>query len=82
MSIGELCNREVVVAERSLSVTEMARLMRQYHVGDVVVDKAGWLLGIVTLDDLMEPLAEEIGEMARLVSTERHRETITRRQAA
>lgn len=37
MRVGEYCNREVVVLEQEGSVTEAARIMREYHVGDVVV---------------------------------------------
>ncbi|HIJ91231.1 MAG: CBS domain-containing protein [Desulfobulbaceae bacterium] len=37
MSIGEYCNREVVLATRKTSIMEAAQLMRQYHVGDLVV---------------------------------------------
>lgn len=37
MPIGELCNREVVFATRKTKITEAAQLMRQYHVGDLVV---------------------------------------------
>jgi CBS domain-containing protein len=37
MPIGELCNREVVFAMRNTSIIEAAQLMRQYHVGDLVV---------------------------------------------
>jgi CBS domain-containing protein len=37
MSIGALCNREVMFAIRKTSITEAAQLMRQYHVGDLVV---------------------------------------------
>lgn len=37
MPIGELCNREVVFALRKTNITEAAQLMRQYHVGDLVV---------------------------------------------
>jgi hypothetical protein len=32
MPIGEICNRDVVVAEKSLSVREAAQLMRCRHV--------------------------------------------------
>jgi CBS domain-containing protein len=42
MSIGEICNREVVIVERTASVAAAAQLMRQLHVGDlVVVQQAG-----------------------------------------
>ncbi|OYW25796.1 MAG: histidine kinase, partial [Hydrogenophilales bacterium 12-63-5] len=37
MPIGEICNREVVIAEKTLPVIEAARLMRTHHVGDLVV---------------------------------------------
>lgn len=148
MSIGEMCNREVVIVDRETSVSEAARLMRKHHVGDLVVveslqggrrpvgivtdrdivlevvamdvaadslrvgdimaaglasvreaegvfeamrymrgqgvrrlpvvDEAGWLVGIITLDDLVELLAEEMGELARLVGRERTREQAAR----
>ena len=148
MPIGEICNREVVIAERSLSVGEAARLMRSPHVGDLVVvekkaghnrpvgivtdrdivvevvaagvapdsltigdimgqdlatvregegvfetmrlmrakgvrrmpvvDSEGGLVGIVTLDDLVTLLAEEMAELAKLVSREQQREATGR----
>ena len=37
MPIGEICNRDVVCARRDASVKSVARLMREYHVGSVVV---------------------------------------------
>ena len=37
MPIGEFCNRDVVFATRKMSVPEAAQLMRQFHVGDLVV---------------------------------------------
>ncbi|MFP5506630.1 MAG: CBS domain-containing protein [Gammaproteobacteria bacterium] len=149
MPVGEVCNREVVVADRALPVTEAALRMRAHHVGDLVVvddqagrrhpvgivtdrdivvevvaagvnpealrvgdimgtqvatvreseglfeamrymrdqgvrrmpvvDAAGALVGILTLDDLLELLAEELGELAKLVSRERQREQAARR---
>ena len=37
MRVGEYCNREVVVVEEDGSITETARVMREYHVGDVII---------------------------------------------
>ena len=37
MSAGEICNRDVVVAYRNMTITEAAKLMREHHVGSVVV---------------------------------------------
>lgn len=149
MPVGEICNREVVIVTRQTPVIEAARLMRRYHVGDLVVvdelagrrrpvgivtdrdivievvamevapeslcvgdimstelatvretegvfetirymrdkgvrrmpvvDRDGWLQGIVTLDDLLALIAEEMGELARLIRREMHREQTTRK---
>ena len=37
MKASEFCNREVIVIERDASVREAAKLMRQFHVGSLVV---------------------------------------------
>ena len=148
MPVGEICNREVVVSDKTMSVVEAARLMRTHHVGDLVVvderdgrklpvgivtdrdivvevvaagvdpdalkvgdimgldvatvreseglfealrymrdkgvrrmpvvDSAGGLVGLLTLDDLLSLLAEEMTELAKLVSQERQREAAAR----
>jgi len=38
VKVGEVCNREVVTADRETTVTEAAKRMRHYHVGDLVVE--------------------------------------------
>lgn len=57
MPIGEFCNREVVFATRKTSLVEAAQLMRQYHVGDLVVmdlvGKKRVPVGIVTDRDIV-----------------------------
>lgn len=65
MSIGEYCNRELVIVSRTESVKEAVNLMRSHHVGDViVVDRQGDLIlpiGILTDRDIvLEILAEDI----------------------
>lgn len=56
-SIGEYCNREVVIATRNMSILEAAQLMRQHHVGDLVVvdqtDGKRFPVGIVTDRDMV-----------------------------
>jgi CBS domain-containing protein len=37
MPIGDVCVREVLVAERTTTVRDAARMMRENHVGDLVV---------------------------------------------
>jgi len=44
-----------------------------------VVDSEGGLVGIVTLDDLMTLLAEEMAELTKLVSCEQQREATGRK---
>jgi CBS domain-containing protein len=148
MPVGEVAIRQVVVASRETSVLEAAKLMRQHHVGDVVVteqtggkcipigivtdrdivlevlaqeldaarltvgdimtndlitvseqegifqtiklmrakgarrapvaDRQGGLIGIVSLDDLVELLAEELGDLSKLIAREQKREAETR----
>jgi CBS domain-containing protein len=57
MTIGTICNRDVVVARKDTAIQEAARLMREYHVGDlVVVEDRGAVripVGIVTDRDLV-----------------------------
>jgi CBS domain-containing protein len=65
MPIGELAIRQVVVATRDTPVLEGAKLMRQYHVGDIVItdemDGKRLPVGIVTDRDLvLEVLAQEV----------------------
>jgi len=65
MSVGEICNREVVTIEKGATVAKAARLMRQFHVGSVVVVADGEdsrrPVGIITDRDLaIEILAQEV----------------------
>lgn len=65
MKIGEICNREVVFIRRAESALEAAKLMRQHHVGDlVVVEERGASnvpVGIITDRDLVvQVLAREV----------------------
>jgi len=65
MSIGEICNRDVVVIEKNATIREAARRMRQYHVGDLVVtrDQEGVRvpIGILTDRDIVvEVLGEDV----------------------
>ena len=63
MRIGEICTREVVYCGRADSVLEVARLMRNHHVGDLIVAERrdGRLepVGIVTDRDLVVKVLAE-----------------------
>ena len=145
MSAGEICNREVIVIQRDATIVEAAKLMRQFHVGALivvekrdgrqipagvvtdrdlvvevvateldaavitvgdimaaevftikestasheaiefmrrktirrlpVVDETGELTGILTLDDTLQLLSEELLDLAKLVRYEQKKET-------
>jgi CBS domain-containing protein len=57
MPISEFCHRDVVCATRETTVTEAANLMRQHHIGDVIIveTRAGKRIpvGIVTDRDIV-----------------------------
>lgn len=65
MKAAELCIREVVIASRDTSIADAARLMREHHIGCLVVtdDIAGHLspVGILTDRDIViEVIAKDI----------------------
>jgi len=65
MALGSICRRELVTLDRNASLQEAARLMRDHHVGTVVVtenlDAALHVAGIVTDRDLaIEVLARGV----------------------
>ncbi|MCU0805561.1 MAG: CBS domain-containing protein [Burkholderiales bacterium] len=149
MSVGEVCNRTVIVTSRATRLDEAARLMREHHVGSVivvdetaagnkaagivtdrdivieavasgvapatvtveeimppdlvvakegddmldtltkmrakgirrvpVVDDAGTLVGILSLDDLLAILSEQVDGMVKVIAQEQAREARTRK---
>ncbi|CAG0961883.1 Hypoxic response protein 1 [Methylophilaceae bacterium] len=149
MPINEICNPRVVTVERNSTITQASKLMREHHVGAVVViekqggkdtpvgivtdrdvvielvateldpnvitvgdimvpsltvvskesgvfeaiqtmagkgvrrlpivDKAGKLAGIITLDDILLLLARELGALTKLVEREQKSEAKKRR---
>lgn len=65
MTIGAICNRDVITVLRDTTVLEAAKQMRQQHVGDVVVIEAGndkaKPIGILTDRDIViELVAPEL----------------------
>lgn len=65
MSVGEFCNRDVLIVEKTESIRQAIELMRSHHVGDVIVvekrDGVTAPLGILTDRDIVvEILAEDV----------------------
>jgi len=80
ITVGDIMGQELVTARENEGVLETMQIMRYKGVRRLpIVGKAGELIGIVSIDDLLELLAEEISELAKVVARERARETISRR---
>lgn len=65
MSVGQICNRDTVIVRKEDAIVEAAKLLREFHVGSLVVveDTAGGVkpVGILTDRDLVvEILAAEL----------------------
>lgn len=85
MSVKEFCNREVVITHCETSIIEAAKLMRQYHVGDIVVIDSETELpvpvGILTDRDIViELIAREVPFDAVTVGDVMSRELMVARE--
>ncbi|MDA8128814.1 MAG: CBS domain-containing protein [Betaproteobacteria bacterium] len=79
LTIGDIMGPELATVRENEELFETLRYMRDKGVRRMpVVDQAGGLVGILTLDDLLGLLAEEMTGLARLVSHERQREADVR----
>jgi CBS domain-containing protein len=86
MSIGEICNRETVFTTKDSSISQAAQLMREQHVGDLVVveEKGGRRIpvGILTDRDLViEILAKNVDMNAVTVGDIMSSELLTARES-
>lgn len=79
LKVGDIMGPEVATVHEGEGLFEALRHMRDKGVRRMpVVDHEGGLVGILTLDDLLGLLAEEMAELAKLVSHERQREATAR----
>ncbi len=65
MNVGEICNREVIIMGKDGSIRDAAQLMREFHVGDIVIveerDQQRYPVGILTDRDMViEILANDV----------------------
>jgi CBS domain-containing protein len=79
-TIGDLVTQDLVTCREDQGVFECIQQMRVHGIRRMpVVDREGSLVGIVSVDDLVQLLAEELGELGKLISREQVREVQTRR---
>lgn len=77
MNIGSICTRTVVTVDRAAPLPDAARLMREHHVGALVVTQhqaeVGAVIGVVTDRDLsvevlargLDAAAVQVGQLLR-----------------
>lgn len=80
LTVGDIMNASLVTVNEGEGVFGALRQMRSEGVRRApIVDKTGALVGIVSLDDLLELIAEELGDLVSLIREERKKEELSRR---
>ena len=79
-TVGDLVARELVTVAEEQGVFETIQQMRMSGVRRMpVVDRAGSLIGIISVDDLIQLLSDEMNELAKLIAREQVLETESKR---
>jgi CBS domain-containing protein len=75
LSVGDVMSKELIRAWEDEPLLDILKRMRSYGVRRVpVLDVNDNLAGIVTFDDLVEQVADELHDLATLIGRERRRE--------
>lgn len=74
-TVGDLTREGLVTVDQEQGVFETIEQMRKNGVRRMpVVGRGGGLVGIVSVDDVVQLLAEELGDIAKLISREQKQE--------
>ena len=80
VSIGDVMSYELVTVTESTTLIDTIKLMRQKGVRRIpVVNDAGNLEGLLSVDDLLELLAEQLTDIVALISKEQNTESRLRK---
>ncbi|MDG4476983.1 CBS domain-containing protein [Thiovibrio frasassiensis] len=78
-SAGEIMGGQLVSVQETAGVVETIRLMRAHGIRRIpVIGQDGGLVGIMSVDDLLDLLAEELAALAKVAPREQAREARTR----
>jgi CBS domain-containing protein len=79
VSVGDVMSYDLATAREDEGIWEVIRRMRAKGVRRLpIVDEAGALVGIVTMDDMLEFLTDEFYGLVKLLARQREREQETR----
>jgi len=79
-TLGDLVCRDLVTAREDQGIFECMQQMRINGIRRMpVVDDAGGLVGIVSLDDFVQLIGEEMSELGKLIVREQAREAVISR---
>ena len=80
IQIGDIAADDLVTVREDWDISEVVELMQIRSLRRMVVtDADGYLVGIVTADDVLSVLAEETSDLASMVGGERKREEALRK---
>jgi CBS domain-containing protein len=80
ITVGDIMSHELVTTGENEGVLETMEIMRYKGVRRLpVVGDNGQLTGIISVDDLLDVLAEELGELTKVLAREQAREAAARR---
>ena len=79
VSAGDMMSRELLTAREEDDILDTIKRMRSAGVRRLpVIDSEGCLAGIVTVDDLIDLIAEQLTDLTRLITNEQSRESRSR----
>ena len=80
ITVSDLMTTEIIVARELDGVADTLEVMRVKAVRRMpIVDALGTLVGIVTADDLLQLLSEEMSALATMMNREKRREVTVRK---
>jgi len=75
VNVGDVMSVDIITVTEDTKLLDAIKIMRNKGIRRLpVVNTAGGLEGILTVDDILELLAEQISNLVKLVSVEQHRE--------